>query len=236
MSVSYNLFQLMCTGDKQFVLKDIIEKVAGTTIFLPDRALRSTGNGRMLQLEGYTIYGNSGFKNKMEYISGSYFPFTQVGSVHCKFINTESMNGVSILIFSSGKLKISGGLSKVKSNHSDYIEEMIQELVSFFTGRLSDLISVPDYTISMLNAQFRIDMTPQLFRKYLFNLQKSGNFFNIKEPTLSGRGRISSAKVYPFEGRRSHFAVDPKGSIQMFAFKSFDEVETAVKTFLDISP
>jgi len=107
------------------------------------------------------------------------------------------MNGVSILIFSSGKLKISGGLSKVKSNHSDYIEEMIQELVSFFTGRLTDLLATPDYSISMLNSQFWMDMNPRLFRKFLYSLQKSGKFYNIKEPSLSGRGRISSAKVYP---------------------------------------
>jgi len=204
------------------------------TVFLPERPLRSTGIGRKLELQSYTIYGNSGFKNKLEYTPETFFPFTQVGSVHCKFLNTESMNGVSILIFSSGKLKISGGLSKVKSNHEAYIEDMVQELVSFFTGRLTDLLIIPDYSISMLNAQFRINMTPQLFRKYLFKLQQSGKFFNIKEPTLSGRGRISSAKVYPFDGRKSHFAVDPKGSVQMFAFKSFDEVELAVKNFLEI--
>ena len=224
----------MCCTEQKFVLKDVIEKVAKMNVFLPERPLRSTGVGRKLELERYTIYGNSGFKNKLEYISGSFFPFTQVGSVHCKFLNTESMNGVSILIFSSGKLKISGGLSKVKSNHKEYIEEMVQELVSFFTGRLTDLLVVPDYSICMLNAQFRIKMTPQLFRKFLYTLQKSGKFFNIKEPTLSGRGRISSAKVYPFDGRRSHLAVDPKGSVQMFAFKSFDEVELAVKNFLAV--
>ena len=234
MSVTYNLFQLMCSVDQKFVLKDIIEKVAGMTVFLPERTLRSTAIGRKLELQSYTVYGDSGFKNKLEYIPGSFFPFTQVGSVHCKFINTESMNGVSILIFSSGKLKISGGLSKVKSNHEDYVEEMTQELVSFFTGRLMDLLVVPNYNICMLNAQFRISMKPQLFRKFLYTLQKSGKFHNIKEPTLSGRGRISIAKVYPFDDRRSHFAVDPNGSVQMFAFKSFDEVELAVTTFMAI--
>lgn len=234
MSVSYNLFQIMCSTECTLVFKDIIEKIAGERIYLPDRTLRSTGVGRKLELVSYTIYGNSGFKNIIEYESGVYFPFTQVGSVHCKFINTETMNGVSILIFSSGKLKISGGLSKVKSNHKEYIDEMVQELISFFTGRLLDLLVTPKYNMSMLNAQFRIDMNSQLFRKFLYKLQNSNKFFNIKEPTLSGRGRISSAKVYPFKGRRSHFAVDPKGSVQMFAFKSFDEVESAVKCFLEI--
>ena len=231
MKISYNLFQLMCSVEEKIILKDVIEKVA---VFLPKNPLRSTGIGRILQLENYTIYGNSGFKNKLEYIPDTFFPFTQVGSVHCKFLNTESMNGVSILIFSSGKMKISGGLSKVNINHEEYIEDMVQELVSFLTGRLTDLLIVPDYSICMLNAQFRIDMTPQLFRKYLFTLQQSGKFFSIKEPTLSGRGRISSAKVYPFEGSRSHLAIDPKGSVQMFAFKSFTEVELAVETFLAV--
>ena len=182
MKVSYNLFQLMCSTEDKFVLKDIIEKVSKENVFLPERPLRSTGIGRKLELQSYTIYGNSGFKNKMEYLSESFFPFTQVGSVHCKFINTESMNGVSILIFSSGKLKISGGLSKVKSKHHEYIDDMVQELVSFFTGQLTDLLVVPEYTISMLNAQFLIKMTSQLFQKYLFNCrQQSGKFVNIKE-------------------------------------------------------
>ena len=224
----------MCSVENKFEFKNIIDKVSGMSVFLPEHCLRSTGIGRKLELEGYTIYGKSGFKNKMDYIDNSFFPYTEVGSIHCKFLNTESMNGVSILIFASGKLKISGGLSKVKNNHQAYIEDMMQELLSFFTGRLTDLLVVPDYTLSMLNAQFRIDMTPQLFRKYLFKLQESGQFFSIKEPTLSGRGRISSAKVYPFDGGKSHFAVDPKGSVQMFGFKSFDEVETAVKMFLEI--
>ena len=234
MELSYNLFQLMCSVDYTFEFKDVIEKLAGEAVILPDRSTRSTQIGRKLKLESYTIYGNSGFKNKLEYIEGSFFPYTQVGSVHCKFVNTESLNGVSILIFSSGKLKISGGLSKVKSKHEDYIEGMVQELLSFFTGRLTYLLTIPDYTMSMLNAQFRIDMTSQLFRKFLFNLQNSKQFFNIKQPTLSGRGRISSAKVYPFDGRRSHFAVDPKGSVQMFAFKSFDEIELAFQNFIKI--
>jgi hypothetical protein len=224
----------MCSIDQNFVLKEVIEKVADMKVFLPERPLRSTGIGRKLDLESYTIYGNSGFKNTLEYTKNSYFPFTQVGSVHCKFMNTDSKNRVSILIFSSGKLKISGGLSKVKSDHENYIEEMVQELVSFFTGRLTYLLVGPEYNICMLNAQFRIDMTPQLFRKFLYKLQKSDLFFNIKEPTLSGRGRISSAKVYPFDGRRSHFAIDPKGSVQMFAFKSFDEIELAVERFLAV--
>jgi len=231
MSVSYNLFQLMCSVNQSFEFKEIIEKIADVSaVYLPERNLRSTGLGRKLVLDSYTIYGKSGFKNKIEYNKSLSFPFSLVGSVHCKFIS-ESTNGVSILIFSSGKLKISGGLSKIKSNHQQYIDDIVYELVSFFTGSLSD----PTYNISMLNAQFRIPITPQIFRKFLFKLQESKKFFNIKEPTLSGRGRISSAKVYPFDGRRSHFAVDPKGSVQMFAFKSFDEVESAVKTFIEIS-
>ena len=217
----------MCKLEHPVVFKDLIETIHDTFVLC-------TEDKKMLNLEGYTIYGKSGFKNKLEYTPEYFFPFAEVGSIHCKFMNTESMNGVSILIFSTGKLKISGGLSKVKTKHLEYIEDMVKELVSFFTGRLTDLLVVPNYNISMLNAQFRIEMTPQLFRKFLFKLQKSCKFFNIKEPTLSGRGRISSAKVYPFNGRRSHFAIDPKGSVQMFAFKSFEEIDIAVKTFLAI--
>ena len=224
----------MCSVDQKFALQDVIKKITEKKVFLPERPLRSTGIGRNLELQDYTIYGNSGFKSIMDYNKDVYFPFSQVGSVHCKFINTKSMNAVSILIFSSGKMKISGGLSKVKRDHAVYIDDIVQEIVYFFTGCLADLLVVPDYTISMLNAQFRIDMTPQLFRNFLFELQKSKKYVNVKEPTLSGRGRISSAKVYPFFERRSHFAVDPKGSVQMFAFKSFDEIESAVRTFLEI--
>lgn len=200
-------------------IEDIIKKITGAAVC------------EKFDLESFTIYGKSGFKNKIEYVEGTNFYAHKIGSLHIKYINTESMNAVSILIFASGKLKISGGLSKVKSNHKNYMENVLVTIISFLTGSIADFI-IPKYTISMLNAQIRIDMIPQLFRKFLFTLQKSGNYISIQEPALSGRGRISSAKIYPFNGRRTHFAVDPKGSVQMFAFKTFEEVEAAVETFI----
>ena len=81
-----------------------------------------------LQLVSYTIYGRSGFKNKLEYTDDSSFPFAEVGSVHCKLVHTTSCNSVSALVFRSGKIKISGGLSKVKENHQSYIDNVVSTL------------------------------------------------------------------------------------------------------------
>ena len=182
-----------------------------------------------LQLVSYTIYGRSGFKNKLEYTDDSSFPFAEVGSVHCKLVHTTSCNSVSALVFRSGKIKISGGLSKVKENHQSYIDNVVSTLCYF----ISDSIIV-DTKLSMLNAQVKLDLNVKIFRKFLFYLQESTKFSKIQEPTLSGRGRITAAKVYPSSSSRSHLSIDPKGSVQIFAFKSFEELQDCLTLFLGL--
>jgi len=193
------------------------------------KVLRTVFSSGLLTLESFVIYGKSGFKTKLEYIENQYFPFQDVGSIHAKFNNNETRNKVSVIIFSNMKLKISGGLSNVSADHMGYIERMTVRVTSYFS------MTTASSSLSLINAQIKIKMSPVIFRKFLYSLQESRKFFSIKEPTLNGRGRISCAKVFPFNGRRGHFSVDPKGTVQLFGFKCIDEVNKSVGEFLDIA-
>jgi hypothetical protein len=214
MQVRYTLFQLMCESKEDNAFKDILDRLLSVEVAGP------------LKLESYTIYGKSGFKQKMEYVKDAFFPFSQVGSIHCKLLNTQTGNKVSVIVFSNKKIKISGGLSNVAKKHNEYLKQMITCVGAYFA------ITVQNDRLSLINGQFKISMTPTIFRKFLFTLQESKLFHSIREPALSGRGRISCAKVYPFDGRRGHFQVDPRGTVQVFGFKSFDELDASVDLFL----
>jgi hypothetical protein len=221
MSLSYNLFQLISTLNTDVEIQLIIESLSNQDISIPN-----------FNIESFTIYGRSGFKNKLVYDKDS-FQLNDVGSLHIKFINSNNKNKISVLLFKSGKLKISGGLSNVHKNHDEYIDDIVQEVCFFLTGKLMNLLIIPSYTITMLNAQTRIHMTPRLLNRFLYTLQESKNFHMIQKPTLTGRGRISASKVYPFKERKSHFSIDPNGSVQMFAFKSFIELKNSMFIFLN---
>lgn len=211
--IRYNLYQLMCESRQQVTFQEVLHRVCSFSIVGP------------LMLETYVIYGKSGFKEKLEYVKGMFFPFSEVGSVHIKLINKETNNKVSVIVFSNKKVKISGGISNVKKNHSEYVSQM-----TTCVGKYLDM-TLHTPVVSLINAQFKIKMSPVMFRKFIFMLQKSNMFHSVCEPTLSGRGRISCAKVYPFNGRRGHFQVDPRGTVQVFGFKSFDELNTSVDIF-----
>ena len=213
-ATKYSLFQLMCTC-ALIDFKTIIESLSNGTDFVSNLSMVSS-----------TIYGLSGFKNVMVYNEDSFFPFTQVGSVHikCKHLNGA---GISLLLFKSGKFKISGGFPREQTDVillQSYIEQVAKDVCCHFTGE--DAMTT---TISMLNAQIKIQIGVQKFRKYIYEVQQSMLFHRVQQPKMSGRGSITNARVYPFAERNAHFAIDPNGKIQLFAFKSFDEIKENVE-------
>jgi hypothetical protein len=174
-------------------------------------------NGSMMTLESQIAYGKSGFKTVVELEADAY---DNIGSIHYKFKHSKG-NNVSVLLFiKSGKIKISGGLTMVEDCKNKYIQSIVEFVCIFFKQE-----TVCRYSISMINAQVKMVICPKTFRKLLYSLQGSNKFSTIKEPALTGKGRITCAKVYPFSGRRCHLSIDPKGTVQFFAFKSFDELE-----------
>jgi len=180
-----------------------------------------------MSLQSFTIYGKNGFKTKYEYLP--IFEENDVnvfGSIHCKLLHSNG-NKLSIVFFRSGKIKISGGLINLKDD--SYIRSITDSVCSIFTGS-----PCSSFKISLLNAIFRISMNPRIFRKFIFDLQQTDSFHRIKEPTFTGRGNITCARVYPFNNRKSHLSVDPKGAIQMFAFQSFLEIDSVASSFLKL--
>jgi len=51
---------------------------------------------------------------------------------------------------------------------------------------------------------------------------------------LTGRGNIVCGRAYPFESRKSHLSISPKGTVQMFAFKTFEEIVDSMNLFLSL--
>jgi len=178
-----------------------------------------------LSFQSLTIYGKSGFKTKHDYFPG--IDINIIGSIHCKLLHSNG-NKVSIIFFRSGKIKIAGGLVNIKDVHEEiYIRSITDSICSIFTGS-----PCSSFKISLLNAIFRISMNPRIFRKFIFDLQQTNTFHRIKEPTFTGRGNITCARVYPFIDRKSHLSVDPKGVIQLFAFQSFNDIQLSLSSFL----
>jgi len=207
--VQYTCYQLICQGgdvDFAFILNKLVN-------FEPSNNL---------SFNSFIIYGKNGFKTKFDY-----FPDIDVdiiGSIHCKLSHSNG-NKVSLIFFRSGKIKIAGGLLRIIDD--DYIQTITHSVCSIFTNH-----SCIHYKISLINALFRITLNPRIFRKFIFDLQESASFNRIKEPTFTGRGNITCARLYPFSDRKAHLSVDPKGVIQMFAFQSFTEILQTAQSFI----
>lgn len=173
--------------------------------------------------EYVTLYGTSGFKTKVDNDVAEKTNFATVGSAHIKF-ETEDTTKISLLIFKTGTMKISGGLSKAKAPPLVCVKKAISDVCTLLK------IDTITYTMNMINAQFKIHMTADIFMKSLSKL--NSKYPSMKNPTFSGRGKITSARVYPYAGgRKSHLAYDSHGTVQMFGFRTFEEVEQEAASF-----
>ena len=212
-NIQCTCFQLMCQGG------NVHFKVILNILSNFDSEVLS------LSLDSFTIYGKNGFKTKIDY--NNQIDFSIIGSIHCKLIGSNG-NKLSVIFFRSGKIKIAGGLMNITHNNLElYIQTVTNSICTIFTDHICK-----EYKISLINAIFRIALTPQLFRQFIYYLQESRIFYYVKQPTFTGRGNITCARVYPFNGRKCHLSVDPKGVIQLFAFQSFSELHRIAHSFL----
>lgn len=223
--IKYTLYQLMCTPECYTTTTDNTQRIV-------DMIHRDNGtvlNGTTLKMVSYCIYEVGGFKQKLDYDSLLFF-YGGVGSVHMKCIDEVNGCGVSAMIFKSGKkIKISGGLSKCSVDNKElYMTKVAGDICRYITNCDIDTV-----TIGLLNAQTVLPLDVIKFKKLISDLRKSTEFFRIQDPTLTGRGKITNARVYPFKNRNTHCAVDPAGVVQMFGFKSFEEVQEIVKKIVN---
>ena len=181
---------------------------------------------KSVKLDSYVLYGKRGFKDKIS-IEDRFVWCDLIGSIQCKMIHLNG-NNISILFFKNGKIKISGGLCNI-DNKSDYINSVVQDTSIF-------LMEEPckNYEICLLNAQFKIEMNNRLFRNSLFKVHESKIFYYVKDPPMTGRGNIVCGRAYPFESRKSHLSISPKGTVQMFAFKTFQEIVDSMNLLISV--
>jgi len=214
------MFQIMCNANTSIDFKTV------ATVLTP------TGdNLKYLQVvKKPQIYERGGFKKTLEYNDYNDIG-DEAGSMQLMCIHKTVMNKVSFLIFKNGKVRISGGLSSVKENQQQFIDQIIGDIMNVITTKSCDY----EYNITLLNAQYKLsELNVKCFRRFLFEASKSNKFHKVFDPVLKGKGRISVGKVYSYEKRKSHISVDSNGLLQFMAYKSFQEIELQLSLVKDI--
>ena len=150
-----------------------------------------------------------------------------IGSV--KFSLDVMGTKVSVLVFNTGSCKLCGGFpSSVKESfdvvaYNNYLHECQNEFekVTKLKIKSSRLICV--------NGQFRIEKMVDLIAldKYIKNHQNK--FYHVKQPNLDSKGRRGAYKLYLHKHRKTHIAVDYKGTCQVFACKTIQELFSTFK-------
>ena len=213
--LKYTVFQLMCECSEMNI-EATLKKIQEMKNVVSEK----------LTIEKYVLYGKRGFKDKI--MQEDCMNYGDVGSIQCKMMHSNG-NKISVLLFKNGKIKICGGLCQVEMK-TDYVNGVVEDVSEFVSGMKSKR-----YVISLLNAQFKIEMNSKLFRGFLYKVQESKRFFYVKEPPMTGRGNIVCGRVYSYKGRKSHMAISPKGTVQMFAYKTFEEIKESMNNLIEIS-
>lgn len=150
-----------------------------------------------------------------------------IGSVRfkCTYLDIN----VSIIVFNSGKIKLSGGTPN--TIHSN------QDMISFLKNISHDLcewLPFTEYenpTICCLNGNLKIpDFSSERLECLITSAQKK--FSRIIEPNLMKRGRRCAYKLYLHNHRKFHIAIDYKGHIQIFAAQHYWELQHIVDIFM----
>ena len=147
------------------------------------------------------------------------------GSVSFKFIYKQS--NLSFLVFNSGSVKLSGGVPRHISSQKQlgtFIDSVFELVCSWLTLSLSQqpYISCLNGTVRSTNAH-----TPKQLASFVSDV--SHRFDRIIAPNLEAKGgRRSAFKCYLLPGRKLHISYDHKGTGQIFAARSFDELHNCV--------
>ena len=141
-----------------------------------------------------------------------------IGSISIKY------NHLSILVFHSGKIKISGGLQRYKNIAPESLREDI--LNKIIRPTLIKLFSIDSAFFEMVSCHFNVNIkrnTPiTSYFSFIETIEK--NNFIIKKPKIffqtKQRGRICAVKIVSPQG--GSMLVDHSGNIQAFAYKDYN--------------
>lgn len=151
-----------------------------------------------------------------------------IGSI--RFKCTYSSINVSIIVFNTGKIKLSGGTPSTIHTNDD--------MISFIKSLSNSLCVWLPFTehqqpyICCLNGNMKI---PNFSSERLtaLTLAAKHTFNRIVEPNLMKRGRRCAYKFYLHANRKFHIAVDYKGHIQVFAAQHYWELQHIVDLFMN---
>lgn len=131
---------------------------------------------------------------------------------------------ISILIFTSGKIKISGGypLDIITRATPALLDTYLDELVTKVQNITKLACGVK--RISCLNGQLCIPPFKTTSALDAFIKRHRHKFAVYKQPRFDAPGRRGAYKLYLNTQSKTHFAVDVKGKGQIFAAKTFDEL------------
>jgi len=146
-----------------------------------------------------------------------------IGSVCFKFCHLDKT--ISILIFTTGKIKISGGypLNMIAGGGCpEVLDAYLDELVSEVKNITQ--LACGTKKISCLNGQLHIDPFETTSALDSFLKIHRHKFAVYKQPRFDSPGRRGAYKLYLNAHNKTHIAVDVKGKAQIFAAKTFVEL------------
>ena len=130
----------------------------------------------------------------------------------------------SALVFNTGTCKICGGFPESVKESFDvekynmYLDKCKESF------ELSTKLNLTETKIICINGQFLIDHLSNLSELDKFISHHRFKFDHIKQPNLDNRGRRGAYKLYLYGKKKTHIAVDYKGTCQVFACKSVEEL------------
>jgi len=166
--------------------------------------------------------GHLGASLDFEQLKENIIDSATIGSVCFKFLH-EGKN-ISVLVFKSGKIKISGGypMHIIAANtvavYDTYLDEIathVQNITKLTCGNKN---------ISCLNGQLYITPMQNTTELAAFVQTHRHKFAYIKQPQYDVPGRRGAYKLYLKNSTKTHVAVDIKGKAQIFAAKTFVEL------------
>lgn len=152
--------------------------------------------------------------------------YNGIGSVNfrCAFRETN----MHVIVFSTGKMKLSGGTPSNVTNDAElkeFLDAFYRDLCKWLVVCTKDFPNV-----CCLNGNEKLNGCSEGMLK---NCAENGTerFASIVRPNLELKGRRCAYKFYIHTDRKLHLAVDYKGSMQVFAARSFDEMNELVDLF-----
>lgn len=145
-----------------------------------------------------------------------------IGSVCFKFCHDGK--NISVLIFKTGKIKVSGGYPAhiIATNTAVAFDTYLADIVT----KVQEItkLTCGEKNITCLNGQLHMQPLKTTTELSAFVQTHKHKFGYVKPPQYDAPGRRGAYKLYTSTTKKTHIAIDIKGKAQIFAAKSFEEL------------